>query len=262
MASKVKTVKTQTVEKIKKFKNEFPNLEEFKTTEKYQNFIKTFLNSVEKEYADDIIKMVYDGKTYAEVKEFINEKTSEKIDEVFADADSDTKDDDKTMDEVNNEAAETFFMLTKGKVVEVEPVSVLIGDDDQEQNKETSKPVKDEGKHEVKNDNADSETFYMPTKGKVVDIQVDKHTDGNKDVKSEENIAKKTENPATENVKQAELESQINAESKESVPMDKIKGIIRGALEKVKAERNQNIKITDASVTVVYKSVDFFERIS
>lgn len=121
MATKHKTIKDSTYKKILSFKEEFKSVKEFKKSDKYTAFANdTFLNSVEKEFIDEIIEMVYAGNTYDDVKEFVNQKMNEKIDEVF-----DGKSSGVT------EEAESIFMASVGKVIEVGPVDVIVPIEDE-----------------------------------------------------------------------------------------------------------------------------------
>ena len=140
MASKLKTFKLQTYEKLKKFRTEFPTRQEFRNAPQYESFVNSFLNSVEREHIDIIVDMVYNDRSYEDVRSFIQRLETYKIPDTISNADETMESDDEY---------EAFFMLKDRKVVEVDSVRVIIGDDDTDDNAE-SKNESSESKTETK----------------------------------------------------------------------------------------------------------------
>lgn len=124
MASK-KVLKEQTIERIRRYKNEYSTVKEFKQSDEYQSLVNGFMNGYEREHSDSIIEMVYDGKSYDNIRKAIQKM------------EQDIERDDVT--DKKSDTSETFFMASQGKVVEVDPVYVIIGDDESDDKDKTDK---------------------------------------------------------------------------------------------------------------------------
>lgn len=142
-ASALKSVKLTTVDRINKFREEFPNKEDFLKSDKFITFTTgTYLNSLEKEYIDMIIDMVYSGKTHNEICKSVQNSVNQKLNDAFDGVSKETQ--PKTSTE-----PEAIFMASQGKVVEIEPVSVVIGETEDPKPELTGDEVEAELKNAV-----------------------------------------------------------------------------------------------------------------
>lgn len=212
MAAKIKTLKDKTFEAIVELKKKFPKIKELKKSDEYPDLLKS-LNTVEKENINDILKMVYSGSSCDEVRDFINGKTNDKIDAVF---NGETKMPEET-------EAEAFFMASQGKVVEVEPISVLVGEsDDEVDKKETNIKSKEIKAGSVETDEVVSET-------------TETETDGSEDEEPKE-----------------KPKMVITVED----IWDTNRLIIRGIIKRYLANKFKNTKITDAMIDGVFAEMN------
>lgn len=189
--AKNKELKKETIKRLGDLitKHGYETKEELVASEKYVSLHDNYMNAFEKQNASFIIDQVYKGFDFDEIKLLLKDNDKEDKSVKKNTKESATKNEEKKspMEEAN----EQVFMISQQKVVEVDPVGVIIGDEkleggDAANTEDTIIDIEEE---------TEAEAIFMATEGKVVDVNesgkvVD--TDVSEDNKSEDNQGETT----------------------------------------------------------------------
>ena len=140
-------IKEETVKRITNLLKKYSR-EDLEKSKEFQSLSNHYINGFERTHLDTIVNLCYEGKTYDEIRFIIqggNTSMSNKTKNTSTD----------NYDEIMDPVEEAVFMISQQKVVEVEPITIVIGKDNSDNELE-----QDEATKNVVNDDSDDLDDY------------------------------------------------------------------------------------------------------
>jgi len=134
-------VKEETVKRIKTLLKKYTR-EELEESKEFQSLCNHYINSFEREHLDTIVDMCSENLSYDEIRLKINGGNL-----TMSKKKPTTKTPKETNEAMDPVAEEAVFMISQQRVVETEPVDVIIGDDDSaKKNNEKKSDIEEDSK--------------------------------------------------------------------------------------------------------------------